>query len=103
VNRNDYWLVRKPGGSWSAVGVMALLAAVVFTLGCGNPFAEQGADFLPYLFVAWVMAYILGLIVRRMYKGSEPNPDEALPELHPYEVAYLTGGRPRVNVRLGGI
>jgi uncharacterized protein (TIGR04222 family) len=96
VNRSDYWLVRKPRVARRAVAVAALVVAVAFALGCGNPFKEQGADFLPYFFAAWGMAYVLGLIVRRVYKGPAPNPDEPGPELGPYEVAYLTGGRARV-------
>jgi uncharacterized protein (TIGR04222 family) len=95
VNRNDYWLVRKPRLS-KPVLAASLLVAVVFALGCGNPFNEKGTDFLPYFFAAWGMAFVLGLIVRRVYKGPAPNPDEPAPELGPYEAAYLSGGRARV-------
>ena len=80
VNRNEYWLVRKPRLPRPTLAVAALLVAVVFAFGCaGNPFDTKGTDFLPILFVAWGMAYVLGLIVRRMYKGGEPNPDEPAP------------------------
>ena len=97
VNRADFWLVRKPRMPRRVLAGSSLLVAVAFALGCaGNPFNEQGADFLPYFFAAWGMAYVLGLIVRRVYKGPAPNPDEPGPELGPYEVAYLTGGRARV-------
>src|SRR4051794_15174927 len=46
VNRNDYWLVRKPAGSWTAAGVMLAVAGAMFGLGCANPFDERGTDFL---------------------------------------------------------
>ena len=96
VNRNDYWLVPKPRVSKSVLGAAALLVAVAFTLGCGNPFNEKGADFLPYFIAPWGMAFVLGLVVRRAYKGPAPNPEDGEPELGPYEVAYLSGGRARV-------
>src|SRR5262245_1830048 len=95
VNRTDYWLVRKPRVSRSVLAA-SLLVAVVFALGCANPFNEKGTDFLPYFFAAWGMAFVLGLIVRRIYKGPAPNPEDGLPELGPYEAAYLSGGRARV-------
>ena len=98
VNRNEYWLVRKPptaaagagrGGArwsrWSSPSVVPATRSI-----------RRGPTSCRTCFVAWGMAYVLGLIVRRMYKGGEPNPDEPAPELGPYEVAYLTGGRPRV-------
>jgi uncharacterized protein (TIGR04222 family) len=97
VNPRDYWMVPKPAVSWGAVAVVSLLAAAVFATGCaGNPFNEQGTDFLPYYFAAWAMAFLLGLIVRRVYHGATPNPDEPVMDLGPYEVAYLSGGRARV-------
>ena len=97
VNRSDYWLVRKPRVPRRVLAGAALVVAAAFALGCaGNPFNEQGTDFLPYLFAAWGMAFALGLIVRRAYKGPAPNPDEPAAEPGPYEVAYLTGGRARV-------
>jgi uncharacterized protein (TIGR04222 family) len=95
VNRNDYWLIRKPQVS-KPVMAASLLVAVLFALGCANPFNEKGTDFLPYLFAAWGMTFIVGLIVRRIYKGPALNPDEPTPELGPYEAAYLSGGRARV-------
>jgi uncharacterized protein (TIGR04222 family) len=96
VNRGDYWLVRKPRAARRVLAAATLVVAVAFALGCGNPFNERGTDFLPYYFAAWGMAFVLGLIVRRLYKGPAPNPEDPAPEVGPYEVAYLKGGRARV-------
>src|SRR4051794_10198201 len=96
VNRGDYWLVPKPRLSRRVLAVVALMVVVAFALGCGNPFNERGTDFLPYYFAAWGIAFVLGLIVRRLYKGPAPNSEDPVPEVGPYEVAYLKGGRARV-------
>jgi uncharacterized protein (TIGR04222 family) len=94
---NAFWLVPKPHKGWLAAA--ALLVSTVFVVGCagpGNPFDLNGTEFLPVLFIAYAVAFFLAYIVRRKYRGPDLNPGESEPELDPYEVAYLTGGRPRV-------
>jgi uncharacterized protein (TIGR04222 family) len=96
VNRREYWLVRKPGASWSTAALLAVAAAAVFAIGCANPFELKGVEFLPILFAAWGVAFVIGLFVRRASRGPNLNPEDGIPELNPYDLAYLYGGRPRV-------
>lgn len=97
IHRGDYWLVRKPRVPRRVLVAGSLGVATVLAVGCaGNPFDTKGTDFLPYLCMAWAMAYVLGLIVRRVYRGYELTPGDPVPELDAYELAYLTGGRGRV-------
>jgi uncharacterized protein (TIGR04222 family) len=94
---NKCWLIRKPLKGW--VAAAALLVSTVFVVGCagpGNPFELKGIEFLPVLFLAYAVAFFFAYMIRRKYRGPDLTPGEAEPELDPYEVAYLTGGRPRV-------
>jgi hypothetical protein len=96
VNRKDYWLVRKPQLGRPAIAA-AVVAAIACAIGCaGNPFDLKGVGFLPVFFAAWGVAFGIGLGVRWANRGPSLNPEDPVPELGPYDLAYLSGGRPRV-------
>ena len=70
VNRNDYWLVRKPRLPRPAVLAGATVAMAALAVGCaGNPFDLKGLDFLPLYFAIWGIAFVIGLVVRRANRG----------------------------------
>jgi uncharacterized protein (TIGR04222 family) len=96
VNRQEYWLIRKPRLARPALAA-TVVAAVACAIGCaGNPFDLKGTDFLPVFFAAWGVAFAVGLIVRWACRGPSLNSEDPIPELGPYDLAYLYGGRPRV-------
>lgn len=96
-NANTHWLLRKPPRR--SLAVAALIVAAISVIGCagpGNPFELKGTEFLPVLFLAYAVAFFMAYVVRRIYRGPDLKPDDPEPKLGPYEIAYLTGGRPRV-------
>ena len=90
---------------------MIVGVALTFLAGCNggdwNPFDLKKAEFLPFFVGAYLIAFGIAYFVRRSFRGPDLYAEDAMPELDPYEVAYMTGGRPRVLatalVRLKGM
>jgi uncharacterized protein (TIGR04222 family) len=60
-----------------------------------NPFDLKGPDFLSLYFIVLAGALLAAYLVRQSFRQpSDAPPSQAL-DLHPYEVAYLSGGSAR--------
>src|SRR5262249_42152751 len=64
VNGKESWLVRKPRLRRSAVLAGATAAIAALAAGCaGNPFDLKGIAYLPFFFIAWGVAFAIGLLI----------------------------------------
>lgn len=61
----------------------------------GNPLDARGPEFLALFLVLLMAAIVVGILFRRMVRGSASAASSADLDLHPYEVAYLVGGAGR--------
>jgi uncharacterized protein (TIGR04222 family) len=94
VKLQDYWLVPKPTFRPSALP-LGLLAAVLSlcVAGCAiegrSPGSLTGPQFIHLYLGIWVVSVLVAWGLRR---PSVADAKAELPELHPYEVAQLSGG-----------
>lgn len=61
-----------------------------------NPFDMTGPEFLAFYFVILAVGLILAIWLRWQLKKPAPQQPLKVPELSPYEVACLSGGKPVV-------
>lgn len=106
VNRADYWIVPKLQlprfAMWRSKITRFGLAAIgcAFTLssctiaGTTNPLNWQGGEFLRFYLFAWIVAFVLALIVRSNLTYRARRIDVEAVDLHPYEIAYLANDQP---------
>jgi uncharacterized protein (TIGR04222 family) len=98
VNTARNWVVPKAVvRRWAAI-VSTAATALVFATGCVgglNPFDLVGMDFLYLLVPLMVVTVALGLVYRKVRKGSGFD-GEAVPDLDWRQAAYLSGGPRRL-------
>jgi uncharacterized protein (TIGR04222 family) len=104
VKLEEYWLIPKPVSrrtilallpatrSGAIIGLIAAALSLVVA-GCAGdasaPGSLTGPEFMQLLFGLWLVSVLIAWVL----KNRRPAlPDVELPELHPYEVAHLSGG-----------
>jgi len=110
IDRGQHWVIRKPNWtrltaaqvfpSLKAGWLWLLLGGLIFSgLGCAHNFSGfsspldwKGPDFLRFFVISWLVSLAIAIPLRRALRSPGPDEKESLPELDPYEVAYLRGG-----------
>ncbi|HYJ11241.1 MAG TPA: TIGR04222 domain-containing membrane protein, partial [Polyangiaceae bacterium] len=104
VKLQEYWLIPKPVSrrtmlallpvtrSGAIIGLIAAALSLVVA-GCAGdasaPGLLTGPEFMQLQFGIWLVSVLIAWVL----KNRRPAvPDVELPELHPYEVAHLSGG-----------
>jgi uncharacterized protein (TIGR04222 family) len=100
VNTQHYWLLPKPrfeGSILSSTAVaITVLAAVFLITSFTRRFSLDGIEYLPFFFLIWSAVVGFGLVLRWACTAPDLKPEVAVPQLDPYEFAFLKGGRARV-------
>jgi uncharacterized protein (TIGR04222 family) len=106
LNREDFWTLRKPEAwRWSAkritpvVSLRKLSFVCLGLIGVGSAgvlaawLPISGAEFLGIHIVMWAATLVTAGVIRaRRSASASPATPSSVPDLDPYEVAYLGGG-----------
>ena len=99
INTGEFWVLRKAPLKRVAVAASALVLLVSPGVFAGieanrllNPFDLRGPAFLLFFTSATLTGLVLAGVLRWSLRKPADEPPRNMPPLHPYEIAYLTGG-----------
>lgn len=99
LDRARHWVIPKPSWPrWQPAGALALLVMVAvlgsaaMTPRSPNVFDWRGPDFLVFYVFFLGGAFVLAGWLRRRFAGPSAPAPVPVPELTPYQVAFLNGG-----------